>query len=331
MSIYVDKKTVKKHIDKLVKHELPQTDYFKRIKANLNYRDVRGYISNEALVKQLALQLYLMAEIEMPSLDHYQILLISALEFIYRENIPCYWVKEDLIRALINTELPKHWVDLKPFVPKGLFILPQGLIKNTEGVNVNWIYFQYYPQNYLRPKIELKVVNVNPLPYKENCFQWVSHSKDDSVYCSTISLTPDENGLPKYRDIAITDLAKSSYKQENITEDDEANFIKTIDNLCFQLMLYMMAKPDSIVVQSGFGTKGTGKSKSDRLRNPVWIGKNFKIKRETSSNTTKNPGSSSSKITHWRRGHWRNQPIGKRDKQELEYKQIWIEPVLING
>ncbi|MDJ0715758.1 MAG: hypothetical protein QNJ54_16255, partial [Prochloraceae cyanobacterium] len=151
------------------------------------------------------------------------------------------------------------------------------------------------------------------------------------VYCSTISLTPDENGLPKYRDIAITDLAKSSYKQENITEDDEANFIKTIDNLCFQLMLYMMAKPDSIVVQSGFGTKGTGKGKSDRLRNPVWIGKNFKIKRETNFKTIKNPGSSSSKMTHWRRGHWRNQPIGKRDKREPEYKQIWIEPVLING
>ncbi len=331
MNISVDKKTIKKHINKLVKYELPQTDYFKKIKANLNYKDVKGYISNEALVKQLALQLYLMAETQMPSLDRYQILLISALDFIYQENVPCYWVKEDLIKALINTELPKHWVDLKPFVTKGLFIFPQGLIKNPEDCNLNWIYFQYFPQDYLRPEIEFKAINVTSLPYKETSVQWITHLKDDSVYSSTISLTPDENGEPKYRDIAITDLAKSLYQKDNITKDDEVTFIKKIDNLCFQLMLYMMAKPDSLVVQSGLGSTRAGKTKNARLRNPVWIGKDFKIKRETNCNTTKNPGSGSSKITHWRRGHWRNQPLGKRNKPEPEYKQIWIEPILING
>lgn len=39
-------------------------------------------------------------------------------------------------------------------------------------------------------------------------------------------------------------------------------------------------------------------------------------------------GTHESPVTHWRRGHWRNQPCGK----ELKYsKLVWIQPTLINA
>lgn len=315
-------------------NKISQSKYYKTIKANLNYKDVKNYVSVENLVQQLSLYLYSFKEKSLLSIykqDDAALLYLSAVDFIYQQFIPCYWLEKDLIKALINTDLPHHWIDLKPFVPKGILLLPKGLIISPEGFSLNWLYFEHNLVDYLRPKVEVYRNSVKFAPLEDTSLTWTTQLSNGAIYATRIGLTPDKNGLPTYADFEISDLAKQGYVDEIIIEREELNFIKLVSNLSFQFMLYMMAKPDTLIVNSELGRKGFGKSKEDPQRDPFWIGKNFQVKRENKPSSTSNPGSGGSKITHWRRGHWRNQPIGAKDNRDPQFKQIWIEPVLING
>ena len=59
---------------------------------------------------------------------------------------------------------------------------------------------------------------------------------------------------------------------------------------------------------------------------PRVIGEGYKPKVIRNYETT---GTHASPRTHWRSGHWRQQPYGKKDDPKL--KTIWLEPVLVNG
>lgn len=114
--------------------------------------------------------------------------------------------------------------------------------------------------------------------------------------------------------------------------DDESEDRKK-ENLIKQIFLYKSAYPSAeltyeqqarhglIVPDKKRGVMGYNPKKLS----PIIIGENYRIKRERVEST----GTHASPQTHWRSGHWRQQPIGKRDNPE--YKTIWIEPVLVNG
>lgn len=70
---------------------------------------------------------------------------------------------------------------------------------------------------------------------------------------------------------------------------------------------------------------GFGKN-SKQLIVPRVIGEGYKPKVIRNYEST---GSHASPTTHWRSGHWRQQPFGKKEDQK--YKTIWIEPVLVNA
>lgn len=77
-----------------------------------------------------------------------------------------------------------------------------------------------------------------------------------------------------------------------------------------------------------------GKLPKNHPRDPNWIGKDYQIKNSSlpsssSSSSKMNLAHRSSPRTHWRRGHWRFQPYGNKEKPE--YKNIWIEPTIISG
>lgn len=58
---------------------------------------------------------------------------------------------------------------------------------------------------------------------------------------------------------------------------------------------------------------------------PRWLGKDFK---PVQQGTRRGHGHHASPTTHWRRGHWRNQPHGPgRQMQRL----VWIRPCMINA
>lgn len=326
MSKIKENSSLRQWVGKKIRKELIETTYYKKIKANLNYRDAKGYVSIKDLVFDMALHLHLMVNSNLPIDDCFQALLIHSLDFVYRELVPCYWVKEDLVTALLNTEIPKHWIEIKPFVPKGIFLFPKGLIKNPDGLSLNWLFFQWVPAGYERqPLVVGEKLNISIDVPRSNAIVWATKLKDDAIYASNLLLEPDDLGNPKYAKLEITE-AVETYTELSPIEEEEA-FVNSVEKLCFQLMLYMMARPDSIAVQSGFG-KTRGTSKNDRLRDPVWLGKNFKLKRQEEAKDY-NKGIGAAKMTHWRRGHWREQQIGERSNPQ--HKTIWIEPVLVNG
>ena len=253
------------------------------------------------------------------------------MDKIYRETVPVYWLQKDLTEALINTELPKHWVDIKPFVPRGLFLLPKGLIKNPDNFQVDWIYIEFIPPNLGNRNIQLGK-NLLEVRYpQKKCLIWVNDLSRVASYSGTIRLDPDEQGNPQYGNNNFFPSIEHFLDKPQNFKEKEAAFMRLLSNLSLQIMLFMMAKPEAISAQSGFGTNIH--RHSHKLRTPVWIGKNFQIKKQYPKSPAPESTNKSSqlrtKITHWRRGHWRNQPIGKRNHPE--YKQVWIEPVLING
>lgn len=77
----------------------------------------------------------------------------------------------------------------------------------------------------------------------------------------------------------------------------------------------------------GFGKPTLKQQSKALLLNPTWLGKGYKpmVKRSASPQG----GTHASPVTHWRRGHWRNQPVGSKDSSET--KPIWIQPVLVNS
>jgi len=70
---------------------------------------------------------------------------------------------------------------------------------------------------------------------------------------------------------------------------------------------------------------GFAKNKAKDFYEPLWIGKNYRVKSE---DTSERGGTHASPRVHWRRGYLRNQPYGEGRQHR---KLVWIEPVLIMG
>lgn len=69
--------------------------------------------------------------------------------------------------------------------------------------------------------------------------------------------------------------------------------------------------------------KPSRKTKADRWLRPRWIGKDFVRPRQSAGASG---GHHASPVTHWRRGHWRNQAVGEGRKDR---SLIWVRPALI--
>jgi hypothetical protein len=94
----------------------------------------------------------------------------------------------------------------------------------------------------------------------------------------------------------------------------------------FLLWQQMMHDKGQEVIELDAPTKQMGFGKnSKQLIVPRVIGEGYKPKVIRNYTPT---GTHASPTTHWRSGHWRQQPYG--NQQEPKYKTIWIEPTLVN-
>ncbi len=230
------------------------------------------------------------------------------------------------------TELPNHWIDLKPFVNSAVLFLPE-LIRNPDGSIVQWLYFSYYPVGHIFPDLNIGKVPIQSLDtaLEYPVIRWVTGFKDLSCYTSTIILKPDSQGNPIHGEFYIDPTIELFSGNTEILSEQE--FGQTLDNLVFQILLYLMEKPDAITIERsriGFGgscKKNKGKKPIDATPiAPLWIGKNYQLFQQTPTDFSVEK---TSPRTHWRRGHWRKQPFGSRNNSQ--YKNIWIEPMIICG
>lgn len=102
-----------------------------------------------------------------------------------------------------------------------------------------------------------------------------------------------------------------------------------ITNFVFSFLLWQQSihdKGDEVIELDAPTRKmGFGKN-SKQIIVPRVIGEGYKPKVVRNYEPT---GTHASPRTHWRSGHWRQQPCGKKDDPKL--KTIWLEPVLVNG
>ena len=114
-----------------------------------------------------------------------------------------------------------------------------------------------------------------------------------------------------------------------ITVDEVANeFTIESDPNIINLLLFMQREQDAKeVIELDAPTRKMGLSKNTKqIIVPRVIGEGYKPKIIRNYEST---GTHASPRTHWRSGHWRQQPYGKKDDPKL--KTIWLEPVLVNG
>lgn len=139
-----------------------------------------------------------------------------------------------------------------------------------------------------------------------------------------------------YRDPGqpVPAVKKSNFMDADLTEED-SGFVEKMGVIVFGTILAMNARPQ--LVEHGKLIKRV--AKADKIRefwSPNIIGAKYKFKREVPQVVKgkfvhapgRETGTHASPRMHWRRGHYRNQPVGPGRK---ERKNIWIEPCLIGA
>ena len=238
------------------------------------------------------------------------------------------WLSESLTQAFCQTHLPSKVTLLKRVCPVGLILFPP-VLKSPSGTDLKWVLFYHQlPEEDIFPVIlggESYYFQSSNKPCDGKLYWFAKLDGEDSFYAghdilSIVDnhLNIDNGGLTVgYRDGAPVPLGK-----------DESSFTNKIVDLIIQTLLYMQMEkitlpPIPEPQPLGFG--GKGKTKYQKIP-PLIIGENYLIKTQREPTGVSRPHGSP--VTHWRSGHWRCQPYGGKDN--LAYKTIWIEPILVN-
>ena len=228
----------------------------------------------------------------------------------------CYWLERSLCEALLNSNLPED-CRFNRLQRCGTLMLPSGFLQTPDGDDVKWIYWHHFLKG-----------EPDTVSAKTTC-DWdtldVAFTTGDAgaVYYS-------RSNLEQFEAKSKLPARTGNFWIEG--EDDieaEEQFMDGVNRLVCGLFLWLTIEPDSLEASpspgggGGFGKKTKKKRPSTSgVWQPNWIGRGYELKLETGSGTHASPRS------HWRRGHWRRQPIGEG---RTERKLVWIEPMLING
>ncbi len=218
------------------------------------------------------------------------------LENLCTEKFPYYFVKQDLIDSVMNTNPPEFKIEsLK--LPRNpiVFVWPNNAFKQFTTRQCAYSLIGY---------VENEVFISHWLcTFDDFHGEFIYAAKRDSDYSDVIA--------KDFKDVVI-------YKDEfNVAIESMAS-IKLTDFL-LKLLLILNSRPKLIQEVETHWGKTNGKTNPKTIWNPLWIGLSYKVTQESH-------GTHASPITHWRCGHIRNQHYGPMNSLS---KVIWIEPVLV--
>jgi hypothetical protein len=205
---------------------------------------------------------------------------------------PAYWVGKDLLTALLQSELSVEVESLNWAMKTGIFMLPKEIISSPEERSIYAIFWHYDA--------------VDELLY------WTT-TDGDSFFCRRFKV--GEN----LREFTYTDV-------EDYNPQAVADFNEYLQAIFLRLILIMECRPELVEKEAQVVkvNKGFAKDKTKDFYEPLWIGRNYAIRRDVQDKG----GTHASPRVHWRRGYLRNQPYGEGRQQR---KLVWIEPVLVMG
>jgi hypothetical protein len=231
---------------------------------------------------------------------------------------PIYCLDRELLRQFQLTDaaglgkiVPPDW---QPPVPVLLLALPKGGIKTPDEAEVSYLLIGCDT-----PDQPFSLIRY-PGPQVRRLVTAFSDSKSN-VWTNTSRLTSDGQ----------LDLSGAVLGYE-ITPLEQA-WQDSLQAIALQSLMAIAYIPDLLTegAPPGFlprGKRGTPqKTKGAKYLYPRWIGKDFKPSQQRAPQS-QGQGHHASPATHWRRGHWRNQPHGP-GRQML--RPTWIQPTLINA
>lgn len=206
---------------------------------------------------------------------------------------PAYWVGKDLLTALMQSDLTLEADSLHWAMKTGIFILPKNVVLSPEKRSIEAIFWHYDPG-------------------------------DDYLYWTAI----DGSSFFCRRFKVSDNLRKLTYADvQDVDPQAVVEFNNYLQSIFLRLTLIMECRPELVDTESQVirVNLGFAKNKAKDFYEPLWIGKNYRLQRE---DTSERGGTHASPRVHWRRGYLRNQPYGEGRQHR---KLVWIEPVLVMG
>lgn len=237
--------------------------------------------------------------------ERHDYLLIQSIE----DSFPVYHVNKDLAESLSQTDIPLDIPVTHLFQRRGVVLFPT---PEPGSGDVAMLIFSYSPEDDL---IDVLTVH-SQVELKELDFEVSGKTLPRCIFLFRPGVSLNAlNGHTEGKRLRVT--------------VDSYNTVFSV-NVVYNLFLYLQQQPQDFTEipdhQTTARTRGLGFGTGEkRLQKPVMIGYNHRVK----TNNESLGGNHASPQSHWRRGHWRNQPYG--DRQKPSFKPIWIEPTFING
>ncbi len=203
-----------------------------------------------------------------------------AFSFISKPCKNIFYLDDQLLQMLSQTEPPKDFQVQKIFLESFLLLLPKN----------------------------------NPLNEQSIFF----HSEDNG------NILIASFGLSKHQSL-VADVMIFGLQKPHVVKQEKDRWMKVVMNF----LLWQQSEQDKNqeTIELDAPTRQMKLSKNTKqIIVPKVIGEGYKPKVIRNYEPT---GTHASPRTHWRSGHWRQQPYGKKDDPKL--KTIWLEPVLVNG
>lgn len=245
-------------------------------------------------------------------------------------DFPVYALDKELVSLFVKTDIPSNLKDIKKVFDVCLVFLPRGLLKfkRPSGIefDINWViindlntedakhanrqFSDFVGDLYVGHKGDkLQAI-------KEDEYRTISYSFNAAGFLYNYYFNIDSNGAivkhskpPNYNGLPTIDL----------------------DSLVSHIILFFQCQNHNEGRQFELPKTTSRLSKKEKRKQEKLLSYRFlSLDNEVKTKTTKGHShiEHSSPITHWRRGHWRNQPCGEKLQDS---KIIWIQPTLINA
>lgn len=257
-------------------------------------------------------------------------------------NIPVFALDSKLLELLQQTEIPENLYNFPKVVNNAIFLFPMKTIIDPEtGGYISFVIVRDVDSvetnngdNDFKDFLD-KVFDRRQLPpivwatkgqRVITIYGLSNHNSTLHSITSTVSLD-NQGNLIRDNDL------KNKYNIDLIPAKDPKVVRKTM-NIVLQCLLYLSTQTNekNYTTKSSINSPNTSVKCTHIVEDFRWV-----YQKEQKVNKSTNHGNSgqeqvtnthASPITHWRRGHWRNQPCGEKLQDS---KIIWIQPTLINA
>lgn len=242
---------------------------------------------------------------------------------------PARYISKEMCEAFMQTPLPvlpKEVIDILPYVH---ILLPRNCVFDHMGdevvsliVRSGCLYPKDMPDDQLGREIMKEFFPGEIMTPKELM-------GSSGIQVATIT----QEGSNFWQEFIDEDA--KSWQDEHIKQREGSGYhngaTEKIMRVAINSLLVHLYEPELITTdptpKASSGT-GFGGSPGKSPLGPTWIGKGFRYQREKTNAPGGQEQGRGNVRAHWRRGHWRSQPVGPKRQ---ERKVLWIKPVFVTG